>query len=365
VRVGVDGRSLAGADRGVAHYTNALLTALATRFPDDEWRVLVPDGELPRLAAGIEVRRVRVPGRLLYGAGALSGLGRLDRLLGARPDVFWAPAPAPLALSRDVPLVLTLHDLSWVQRPRDFTTYERFWHGAARPRRLARRAARVLSVSEATRREALARWRLPAERVSVVPSGVGVPAPVDPEAVAVMRTRFGLPERYLLFVGALEPRKAPDVLVRAFSRARRGGLDAALVLAGSGRLAGNLAGSGVHLLGRVDAPTRDALYRGALALVLPSWVEGFGFTPLEALAHGTPAVVSDLPVLREALGAGALYVPPGDADALAAALGRIACEEPLRRRLVLAGRDALAELTWPRAAERTRSVLAEAAERRG
>jgi len=360
VRVGVDGRSLTGAGRGVAHYTSALLGALVARFPDDEWRVLLAAGQSTDVPDGVEITRVEVPGRVLYGAAALTRRPRLDRLLGARPDVFWAPAPAPLAVSPDVPLVLTLHDLSWVARPHDFTLYERAWHRTARPRRLARRAARVVSVSEATRREALERWGLSAQRVTVVPSGVRVPTPIAPEALAAVRGRFGLPERYLLFVGALEPRKAPDVLVRAFSRARADGLDAALALVGGGRLAPGLVGPGVHLLGPVDALARDVLYGGALALVLPSWLEGFGFTPLEALGLGTPAVVSDLPVLRETLGAAALYVPAGAVDALAAALGRIVRDEALRRRLVLAGREALAELTWPRAAERTRGVLAQA-----
>lgn len=361
MRVGVDGRSLVGAGRGVAHYTSAVLAALATTHPEDELVVLVPVGEAVELPESIAVRRVPISGRLLYGASALTGRPRLDRLLGARPDVFWAPAPAPLSISTHVPLVLTLHDLSWVQRPRDFTVYERAWHRAARPRRLARRAARVVSVSESTRREALARWKLPADRVRVVRSGVRPPPPVDPKAIAAVRARLGLPERYLLFVGALEPRKAPDVLVRAFGGARDAGLDADLALVGAGRLAPELAAPGVHLLGAVDGPTRDVLYAGALALVLPSWVEGFGFTPLEGLGVGAPPVVSDLPVLRETLGAAALYVAPGDEAALAAALLRIAHDEPLRDRLVVVGRAAVANLTWPRAAERIHAVLAEAA----
>ncbi len=323
--------------------------------------MLLPAGQAVELPEKIAIRRVPVSGRLLYGSSGLTGRPRLDRLLGARPDVFWAPAPAPLSISRDIPLVLTLHDLSWVHRPRDFTLYERAWHRAARPGRLARRAARVVSVSEATRREALERWDLAPDRVTVVPSGVRPVIPRSPEALAELRGRLGLPERYLLFVGALEPRKAPDVLVRAFSRARAVGLDADLALAGAGRLSPELAAPGVHLLGGVDDPTRDALYAGALALVLPSWAEGFGFTPFEGLGLGVPPVVSDLPVLRENLGAAALYVAPGDEAALAVALLRVARDEPLRDRLVLAGRRAVAELTWPHAAERTRAVLAEAA----
>src|SRR3954447_91459 len=116
MRVGVDGRSLAlGGARGVTRVTVSLLTALAERHPEDELRVLLPagPGEPP---PGVFARRVRVPGRLLFGAAAVTGRPRLDRLLGG-VDVMWLPAPAPVALSRRVPYVLTLHDLSWEERP--------------------------------------------------------------------------------------------------------------------------------------------------------------------------------------------------------------------------------------------------------
>jgi glycosyltransferase involved in cell wall biosynthesis len=365
VKVGVDGRSLAGgeAGRGVAHYTSALLAAMAAQNPHDEWHVLLLGaGRDPRFdAPNIVLHRRPAPARPLRAAAALVGRPRFDVLLGTRPDVFWAPAPSPIALSRGVPLVLTVHDLSWEERPRDFTPYERAWHQVSRPRALARRAARIVAVSGATRAAALAIWGLDPERVAVAPSGVDAPAATDAAAVARARERHGLPPRYIVFVGALEPRKAPDLLVRAFARAREHGLDADLALVGTGRLGPALRAPGVHHLGAVDAATRDALLAGAVALVLPSWLEGFGFPPLEALGAGTPPVVSDLEVYRETLGAGALRFPPGDEHRLAEALVRIAADAQLREEIVTAGRAAMVPLTWTRAAELTRAALAAAA----
>src|SRR3954452_10686942 len=156
MRIAVDGRHLA-AGRGVARYTRELLEALVAQFPDEDWRVFVPGQG--RVDASVELHRHTLPGRPLFGAAALTGRPRLDRLV-AGADVVWAPAPAPLALSAGVPLVLTLHDLTWVRRPEDFTGYERLWHAVARLPRLATRAARVLAVSEATRAEALHAWGL-------------------------------------------------------------------------------------------------------------------------------------------------------------------------------------------------------------
>ncbi len=303
----------------------------------------------------VRIVRHPLPSRVLFGAAAVARRPRLDRLL-RDVDVLWVPAPAPLAVSRGVPLVLSVHDLSWVERPQDFTAYERLWHALARLRHLAERATALTAVSRATAAKLTERWRIDPERVTVVRNGVDLP-PADRSAA-----RGDLPDRYLLFVGALEPRKAPDLLVEAFGRARARGLDAELVLAGDGRLAPRLQAPGVRLLGQVPRGALPSLYAGALALVMPSWLEGFGLPPAEALLAGTPAIVSDLPAFAETLGEGALRVPPGDAEALADALLRVAGDGELRARLAAAGAVAVGSLSWDRAARELRAVLASAAE---
>ena len=170
-----------------------------------------------------------------------------------------------------------------------------------------------------------------------------------------------MPAGYVLAVGALEARKAPELLAAAHARARAAGLRAPLVLAGEGPQRGELQSSGATLLGRVPDERMPALYAGALCLVCASSDEGFGFTPLEALAQGTPAVVADLPVFRETLGDAALRFAPGDAEGLADALLRLEREPQLRERLAEEGATAVTRLSWRRAAEATRAVLAEAA----
>jgi glycosyltransferase involved in cell wall biosynthesis len=338
MRVAVDGRALrpgTARARGVARYLRCLLEELERAFPEDEYEVVDP-------------------GRLGLAGAALAGRPRLDRLAGGC-DVAWVPAPAPVALSRDVPLVLTVHDLSFEHRARDYPLYDRVWQRLARAGGLARRAERVLCVSEATRRAVVEEWGVDARRARTVLSGPG-----RSPGVAAPAPRC-VPEQFVLAVGALEARKLPGVVVEAHARARAGGLRSGLVLAGDGPLRPELERSGATVLGHVPDAVLDGLYERALAVVCASREEGFGFTPLEALARGTPALVADLPVFGETLGEGALRVPAGDAAALADALLRLEREPDLRERLVSAGREAVARLSWEEAAGATRAAIAEAA----
>lgn len=338
MRVAVDGRSLRASDRGrgVSVYLDCLLEEFGGLQDGDRFEPVV-DTRLERLAAAT----VRRP--------------RLDRRAGGC-DVVWAPAPAPLAVSSGIPLVLTLHDLSFEHRPSDYTRYELVWHIAARPRRLAGRATRVIAVSEAVRREAIGEWGLDPARVVTVLSGPGRPRSAAGSLPA------GLQPGFVLAVGALEARKRPDLLVEAHRRARRRGLRADLVFAGPGEPPA--AEAPQRFLGRVDDGTLEALYAEALALACPSREEGFGFTPLEAAVRGTPAVVTDIAPFRETLGSAALTVPAGDPDALADAFLRLEREPGLRERLAAEAGDAARRLSWERAAKETRAVLAAAAEDR-
>ena len=346
MRVGVDARHL-GAGRGVAVYLEGMLGALR----DVELSLLVPGrGPLAPAARaladrpGVRVVRTRLGSRAVFGAAALTGMPAMTELLGDAVDVVWLPAPAPVAVGA-APYVLTVHDLSFARRPQDFTPYERLWHRLARPAGLARRAAHVVTDTAAVRDEVRAAWGV--ERVTVVAPGVRRP----PEGVAPAAGA------YVLFVGALEPRKDPVAVARAAAAA---GVPA--WFAGTGRLAGDVAAAGGRLLGRAEDAALAALLAGALALVLPSRLEGFGFPPLEAALCGTPSIVSDLPVLRETLGdGGALFVAPGDDAALAGAIRRLRADDALRAALAARARARAEQLTWERAARALRAVLEEAA----
>src|SRR2546430_13080482 len=151
--VAVDARNLS-APRGVGGYARELVAALRRAFPDDELRLVAP--------------RAR---RLVFGASALVGRPRFADLAGSDADVAWLPAPAPVTVG-GLPYVLSVHDLSWLERPRDFTAYERAWHAAMRPARLVRGAARAVADAGPTGAQLAARWGVHA---TVIAPGVRRP----------------------------------------------------------------------------------------------------------------------------------------------------------------------------------------------
>lgn len=355
MRVAIDARHL-GQGRGIARYLEEMLAALAVGFPDDSWVAVVPGDRQIAPPSGVELRRARIASKPLFAAAALAGRPRLEKLAGGA-DVSWLPAPAPVACGRRTPYVLTIHDLSFELRRDDFTAYEQRWLKAARPRRLAQRAARIVVDSEATAGDLIeAGWVTDAAKLTVVR-----PAP----SASLLRATDQTAESargYLLYVGALEPRKGLDTLAQAVGIARRSGLTAPLLIVGEGRLASELeTAPGIRLLGRQSDEQLARLYAGALALVMPSRLEGFGFPPVEAAAHGVPSVVSDLPVFRETLGDAALTFPVGDAEALAKALVLISGDSALRARVGEEAQLAVASLSWANAAASLRAVLSEAA----
>ena len=232
---------------------------------------------------------------------------------------------------------MTLHDLHFEHDRDVMGLADRLTFKAVVPRS-ARRAQHVLAVSERTKRDAIALYGLPPDKVTVVPHGVD-PAfgPGEPGA-----------RDYLLFVGAVQERKDP---LAALAAAKAVGLP--LVVVGPEKepaLAAALRAGGADVRGWVEQDELAALYRGAAALVLPSRQEGFGIPVIEAMASGTPVVLSADPALREVAADAASYAEDGD---FAAAIRRALAD---RERLSAAGLVRAQRFTWEQAARLTADV---------
>jgi glycosyltransferase involved in cell wall biosynthesis len=260
-------------------------------------------------------------------------------------DVVHATAVA-VPPAGDAPLVMTIHDLAFLADPSAFTR-----HGLRFFRRgtdLARRRADLVVVpSEATAAECRAAGFEP-DRIRVVPWGHDA-EPATPEQVATARARHGLPERYVLFVGTVEPRKNLRRLAAAW---RRLGTDVPLVLAGpEGWGDAGVAGPGIVPIGFVAGGERDALYAGAAVVAYPSIREGFGLPVLEAMAQGAPVLTSTGTATAEVAGDAAVLVDPLDEAAIAAGLARLLDDPSAAAELGRRGRERASTYSWARSAD--------------
>lgn len=330
MRVGIDARKIA--DYGIGTYIRGLLGALAGG--EDEIVAFAPAGAvLPR---GIEHVIVDAPH---YSIRELIVIGRAaDR---ARLDLFHAPHyVVPFT---NVPVVVTIHDLIHIHQPlrNPFAPlYARTMIGRA-----VARTRRVITVSEAVKRDIAETFVVAPERIAVTPNGV------DARFFAAGPAASG---RYFLFAGNDKPHKNVGALVEAFARVHASLRDVQLVLCGGdfARYAGR---AGVVAAGFVSDDELAALYRGAIALVMPSAEEGFGLPALEAMACGSAVITSRAAALIEITGDAALHAD-AEPRALADAMLRVVGDDALRRAMGERGRERARAFTWERCARLTREV---------
>lgn len=360
MRVAIDARELCGKPTGVGRYLSELLVEWS-RSPDarrHDWALYAPAA--PSLPEGSIGRVTVVPGS---GGTSWEQWSLTRALVADRPDVLFAPGySAPL--TAPCPTVVAIHDVSFAARPEWFARRE-----GTRRRVItgwsARRARRILTISAFSKREIVARLGVPADRVVVTPLGVRLPT-------GSARAK----EPLVLYVGSIFARRHVDVLVKAFVTHVAPAIPhATLHVVGEDRMPGGgatlaaaLSGAPadvrarVRLRSYVDEPTLQDLYARAMAFVFLSEYEGFGLTPLEAMAHGAAPVVLDTEVAREVYGPAAQYLTLG--PTLAADLGRtlVALIEDAgaRARLAAAGAACLSRYDWSHTAAQTLAALEDA-----
>lgn len=367
MRIGIKVSPLTVLKAGIPNYILNLLRWLAVVDTENEYFLYTPR-PLPMeldLPSRFRTVTVRFPGRRLQ---AWYQLGLPLRMRRDGLDLFHDPVyPLPLVLP--VPGVITVHDLSGYTDPAVHSLRSSL---AARlyPRHL-RKARLVMTDSAYTASEIARLFPEVTERVRVVPLGVsGSFRKVEDGAVlAGAAGRYGLPDRFMLFLGTLEPRKNLGRLLDAFdSVADR--IPHSLVIAGGlgwkyGELLRKVRGHSrkdrIVLTGFVSDDDLPAVLSLAEFLVYPSLLEGFGLPVLEAMACGTPVITSSVSSLPEVAGDAALLVDPLSTEAIASGLLRVAEEPELRQELVERGLRRAALYTWQRTAEGTLDVYREAA----
>lgn len=377
MRIGADVRPFLERETGVGVYFRNLLFRLAVRDRENEyylfsssWKSRFRPERVPPFARG-RFRDFRIPVRVVNWLWRTGSRPSLDTLFGVRLDL--AHSPTPLLLPTRGRRIVTVCDLFFLDEPdkadREARRVFRRRLGAS-----LEKADGVLTISEFTRRALLERFALDERRVRTTHLGVDDAFRRDPGPAELARVKeaLGLPRRFLLFVGASEPRKNLPGLVEALGLVRAGGQDVGLVVAGRpgedepGVRAAVARGgleNHVRFAGYLAEGDVRALYRLAAALVLPSFSEGFGLPAVEAMASGTPVVCSAAGALPEVAGDAALFFDPRDPREIAARIAAVLGDDAVRGRLIARGLDRSRDFDWDRTAAETLAFYGEVAGR--
>jgi len=360
---------------GIGRYTRGLVDALATHYPDlPITLVATRDTPAPPARWPYPLRRLPFTERLGVILWQRLRLPLPADLLLGRADLYHSPdfVLPPLRWTAGI---VTVHDLSFMVHPEHAVPGLEFYLRGAVPRAV-RRARLVLADSENTRRDLIRFWGTPPEKVHVLYPGISphFRRVTDPTALADVRERYHLPSHFILSVSRLEPRKNFPGLIEAFNRLRsQTDLPHHLVIAGGkGWLYEPVFEAAkrspyrtfIHLPGFVDDADLPALYSLADIFAYPTFYEGFGFPPLEAMACGTPVLSADNSSLPEVVGDAGILLPTDDADAWAEAMERALTDDSLRQRLVKAGPRQAARFTWEASVHRLVHIYEEAMPRR-
>ena len=368
MRIALDAIPLAAAKTGVGHYTDALAEWLARAYPDHQYDLLSPfefdfdyNGDRPK-----NLNKQFIPVRSIFRKWWLLGLPALLRIY--HVDVFHGtnycvPVFAPC------PTVVTIHDLSLFTQSH---THEEanVKRGRRRMPIMARRASMIIAPSEWTKREIIEQLRVSPDKIRVIYEAAReVMKPQPPHLCQSVLDKHQVRRPYLLYVGTIEPRKNLLTLIRAYDELlRTTPRRPQLVLCGGRgwlcdevfKLVEDLKlQDQVRFTGYVEDADLPALYSAAEAFVYPSFYEGFGLPPLEAMACGAPVITSDVSSLPEVVGKAGLTHAPNDARALTEAMAKLLGDETTREHFRRSGLKQAADFSWERAARETQSVYNE------
>ncbi len=368
MHIGIDARFLGAASYGLAQYSESLLVALSRHDPDNRYTIFVNAGLRRRLKVGENFRQVPIAGAPLSGRG----LGRL----------WWALRQTPLDLlhvhfplvppATQVPTVITVHDVvPFVGAPQGrVRAWDRLGHWVLYPRTM-RRARWIVCVSHATRQRLIEIYPEAFHKTIVLRSGVEdlYRMPTAPTALALIRSRLRLPDRYILYSGSTGEAKNVPAMIRAFAQLLQRDPRAAdyrfvLDIAGDRRDVGivrrtvercGVADKVITLTG-TTADERHVLFEEAALLFIASKEEGFGLPVLKAQLCRVPVLAADAGGLPEVCGDGALLVDPDDPDEMTAMLGQALFDEGLRQYLAEKGHRNALGYSWEDTARQVRQI---------
>lgn len=395
MNIGVDLRALGGEKvSGVKIYISSLLQAL-TKLDQKNHYFLWWNSAEKKIPSELKIPssprfrliHTRFSNRILNLKILAKNSDPLDKLILAsearseKLDAFFLPNPNPVILSPHCRLITTIHDLSPTLYPQFFSAKTRLWHQFLNPEKIAQNSDHILTPSNATKKDLTEHWGIPPEKITSTP--LAAPANSRKTPLEKLRQKYHLPEKFILSLSTLEPRKNLPTLIKAFRELKSElKIPHELVLAGepdprifanpkigvktprrgvsNPRTNSGVKKTGIKFLSFVAEKDKSALLSAADVFCFPSFYEGFGLPPLEAMSVGTAVLAADIPSLREVCGNAAKFIPPKNVDAWKIALQKILSNDELREDLGQRGLAQANKFSWEDCARKTIEVFEKA-----
>ncbi|MBU4285219.1 glycosyltransferase family 4 protein [Patescibacteria group bacterium] len=400
--IGIDIRILAkGARTGVEDYTINLLSHL---LPIDKfkYRLFYNGMKKPNLnyswikSSNIKIKKFRIPNRIFDLFLRFLKFPKIDMILGP-VDVFLSPHFLLAPVSKKTKTIIIFYDLSFIRFPEFFSLPKLLWHKFIYPQKQAQKANLIIAISESTKEDLINLYKIKPEKIKVIYPGIDekfIHQQADNRRLSEVENKYQLPDKFILYFGTIEPRKNILAVLKAFEeikKMRDGKIleidwqgfegivknqkertfnfsELKLVIAGTkGWLCDEIFEvvknsefkNDVIFTGFIDEEDKSYLYNLAEVFVYPSFFEGFGLPPLEAMACGTPTIVSNKSSLSEVVGNAAIMIDPQNIDELVFAIKEVLGSQELNNYLRKQGIERAKQFNWDNAAKKVISCALE------
>lgn len=378
MKIGIDVRCLAeGRRTGVEEYTLNILHHLFELDQKNDYVLFLNSfREAETSLAWIEkypnvsLKKSRFPNKFLNLFFWYLGWPKIDQILGG-VDIFFMPNIIFNSLSRKVKSITAIHDLSFERYPEFFSLKRRLWHVFVNPKKICQKTDRIIAVSESTKKDLVSLYKINSERIIVVPNGLSEKFRIinrNDEKLIKVKEKYQLPYKFILYFGTIEPRKNVFSVLQAFEKFREFAQKNKneefskfkLVLAGADGWCNKKIYSSIEkshwkneiiLINNVQEEDKEYLYNLASIFIYPSFFEGFGFPPLEAMASGVPVVVSNNSSVVEVVGKAGIFIDPGRPNEILLAIKNILANRDLREKISQRGIERATDFKWENSAK--------------
>ena len=368
MKIGIDLRSIDfKKGGGVSNYTHNLIVNLleidkknqyvffSNQFSQEEKKLEKYKFE------NSEIKFFSVPNKVFNFSQKFFHYPKIDKLAGDL-DIFFSPNILFLSLSKNCKHVICAHDLSFKLFPEFLSLKRRAWHYFVNAEKLYKNADKIIAVSENTKQDLVQQFNIPENKINVIYSGIDKKNISDGDIPAI-KSKHNIPQNFIFTLSVLEPRKNIESIIDAFKNLQEKYQDLYLIIAGrKGWKYKNILNkieqnNRIIYLENISEKEKIALYKLSKAFIFPSFYEGFGFPPLEAMAQDTPVITSNNSSLSEICGDSALLVDPYNQVELQKAIQQILTSPELKSKMIENGRKVVEEFTWQDTAIKTLNLF--------